>query len=115
MLGALPAGVREHAADFEIYPGLTAIETPGHSAGHVSVLVEFEHGAPLLLAGDAADLQENLDDEIAPGLCHHDDPEPALHSIRKLKQLALTTGAALWPNHDLAHFERMKRFPESYG
>jgi N-acyl homoserine lactone hydrolase len=105
---------RLHPADFSPCPGVTVIETPGHTAGHLSVLLELERGRPVLLAGDAADLCENLDDEVAPGLCYRDDPEPALASIRKLKQLAHDTGAELWPNHDLAFFRRQRRFPRSY-
>lgn len=108
------AQFRLHPADFSPSPGVTVIETPGHTAGHFSVLLEFEHGRPVLLAGDAADLSENLDDEVAPGLCYRDDPEAALASIRKLKQLARDTGAELWPNHDLAFYQRQRRFPQSY-
>jgi N-acyl homoserine lactone hydrolase len=103
-----------HPSDFSPCPGVTLIETPGHTAGHFSVLLEFEHGRPVLLAGDAADLSENIEHEVAPGLCYRDDPELALHSIRKLKQLAQSTGAALWPNHDLAFFQAQKPFPRSY-
>jgi N-acyl homoserine lactone hydrolase len=108
------AHFRLHTADFSPCPGVTLTETPGHTAGHFSVLLEFEHGQPVLLAGDAADLSENLEHEIAPGLCYRDDPELALRSIRKLKQLAQSTGATLWPNHDLAFFQAQKPFPQSY-
>lgn len=111
----LPASYRLHHADFSVYPGVTAVETPGHTAGHLSVLVELDRGPPILLAGDAADLLENLEQEIAPGLCYHDDPTPALASIRKLKELASATGAWLWPNHDIEFFRRLKPFPEFYG
>jgi N-acyl homoserine lactone hydrolase len=67
----------------------------------------------VLLAGDAADLCENLEDEVAPGLCHRNDPAPALVSIRKLKALARETRAQLWPNHDLEFFRAQPQFPAS--
>jgi len=93
--------------------GLQLVDSPGHTAGHRSLLVERPDGAPVLLAGDAADLQENLDSEVAPGiLCR--DPEGglredlALASIRRLKALASEHGAELWPNHDLAHWHRLR-------
>ena len=89
------------------------METPGHTAGHVSVLVEQSRGA-VLLAGDAADLTENLNDEVAPGLCHNDDPTLAVASIRKLKEVARATGASLWPNHDLTFFRALPPFPASH-
>ena len=92
-------------------PGVRAIETPGHTAGHMSMLIELPRGAPILLCGDAADLTENLEDEVAPGLCYRDDETDALASIRRLKQLAREAGAELWPNHDLSFFRARDRFP----
>jgi N-acyl homoserine lactone hydrolase len=68
----------------------------------MSLWIEREKGAPVLLCGDAADLTENLEHEVAPGLCWRDREDLALGSIRKLKALAKDTGASLWPNHDLA-------------
>jgi N-acyl homoserine lactone hydrolase len=91
-----------------------AIETPGHTAGHMSMLIELPKGAPILLCGDAADLQENLEKEIVPGLCWQDREDMALQSIRKLKHLAKETGAELWPNHDIKFFESKNRFPQFF-
>lgn len=97
--------------EYSVASGVEAIETPGHTAGHMSLLVELPKGNPLLLCGDAADLSENLDAEIAPGLCWQEREDMALASIRKLKQLAQQTGAELWPNHDMAFFYRHNTFP----
>ena len=69
-------------------PGVRAIATPGHTAGHMSMLIELPKGPPILLAGDAADLQENIDDEIAPGGLWRNQEQLAIDSIRKLKALA---------------------------
>lgn len=98
--------------DYDLVPGVRAIETPGHTAGHMSMLIELPQGAPILLCGDAADLTENLTDEIAPGLCYRDDDRQALASIRWLKKLAQETGAELWPNHDLTFFQSRNIFPQ---
>ena len=105
---------RLHHGDFSPCPGVRVIETFGHTRGHVSVFVELADGPPILLAGDAADLSENIEDEIAPGLCYDDDPEPAIASIRKLKELSEREGAWLWPNHDIAFFRSLRAFPASY-
>lgn len=100
--------------EYDVVPGVRAIESPGHTAGHMSMFIELPKGAPIVLTGDAADLQENLEQEIAPGLCWGDREDLALNSIRKLKGLAAETGAELWPNHDMAFYRSRKRFPEFY-
>jgi len=40
--------------DAEVLPGLSVIATPGHTAGHQSVVVQSADGTPDLLIGDAA-------------------------------------------------------------
>lgn len=89
----------------ELCPGLRLVDSPGHTAGHRSLWVELERG-PVLLAGDAADLQENLDREIAPGILWRDREDLALASLRKLKGLG---AVELWPNHDLDHWRRLRQ------
>ncbi|MDP2270105.1 MAG: N-acyl homoserine lactonase family protein [Archangium sp.] len=97
----------EREGGYSPMEGVTVIPSPGHTAGHVSLLLEREVGAPVVLCGDAADLEENLVDEVAPGLCWRDDPSLALESLRGLKRVARDTGAELWPNHDLAFYRRL--------
>ena len=101
--------------EYTLVPGVTSINTPGHTAGHMSMLIELPQGSPILLTGDAADLQENIDEEIAPGLCWNDREDLALASIRRLKQIAAETGARLWPNHDISFFKSRKPFPGFYS
>ena len=100
--------------EYDLCPGVSAIETPGHTAGHMSMLIELPKGKPILLAGDAADLQENIQEEIAPGLCWHDDETLAIESIRKLKSLAQKSDAVTWPNHDIKFYQNCKQFPGFY-
>ena len=109
-----PVNWRVVRDEYDLVPGVRAIETPGHTAGHMSMLIELPKGAPILLCGDAADLQENLEREIVPGLCWQDREDMALDSIKKLKHLAKETGAELWPNHDITFFESKNRFPRFF-
>lgn len=102
------------AGEYTVAPGVEALETPGHTAGHMSLFIELPKGAPIILSGDAADLEENLEQEVAPGLCWQDREDLALVSIRKLKRIAGETGAWLWPNHDMAFYRRLKAFPGFY-
>ena len=97
--------------EYDLLPGLRAISTPGHTAGHMSLLIELPKGPPVLLCGDAADLMENLDEEIAPGLCWRDQESLAVESIRKLKRVASEEGAHLWPNHDMGFYRGLRHFP----
>jgi N-acyl homoserine lactone hydrolase len=98
--------------EYSLTTGVHAVASPGHTAGHMSLWIEMPHGAPIILAGDAADLTENIVDEIAPGNCWQDQTELAIASIRKLKALAHTEKAQLWPNHDMAFWRSLKQFPE---
>lgn len=97
--------------EYTVTSGVRAIETPGHTAGHMSLLIELPKGRPVILCGDAADLEENLTEEIAPGYCWQDREAQALASIRKLKALARAEGAELWPNHDFTAYRRWPLFP----
>ena len=93
--------------EYDLLPGVRAVASPGHTAGHMSLWVELPAGSPVVLCGDAADLQENLDDEVAPGLCWQDRVDEAVASIRRLKSLAAAERAELWPNHDMAFYRRL--------
>lgn len=105
------AAWRLQSGDYEVTPGVRAVCTPGHTAGHMSLVVELRKGRPVVICGDAADLLENLTDEIAPGHCWQDNEELALRSIRKLKSLEREQNAELWPNHDFAFFRTLPQFP----
>ena len=88
--------------------------SPGHTAGHMSLWIELPKGQPIILAGDAADLTENIIEEIAPGNCWQFQTELAIASIRKLKALAKKENALRWPNHDMNFWRSLKQFPEFY-
>lgn len=107
-----PLQFRLHTGEYSVVPGVQAVATPGHTIGHMSMWIEMPKGPPVLLAGDAADLQENIDDEIAPGTLWQGREAQAIASIRKLKALAADTGAWLWPNHDFPFYRALPAFPQ---
>jgi 4-pyridoxolactonase len=88
--------------DVELADGLRLFETPGHSAGHYSLLVEPPSGESLLFAFDAAYAHESLDRLIPSGF--HLDPTAAVRSLRRLKSLARAHGARIFVAHDMAAF-----------
>ena len=93
--------------DAEIAPGVTALLTAGHTPGHQSFMVDVDERAPSPAAGrgyvfafDAADLQENLDDELPVGTTVDVDPAATVESIRRLKAIAAERGYRVVPGHD---------------
>jgi N-acyl homoserine lactone hydrolase len=102
---------RIQAGEYEVTAGVHAVSTPGHTAGHMSLFIELPKGRPVILCGDAADLLENLSDEVAPGYCWQDNEALAIESIQRLKALARSQRAELWPNHDFGFFNGLPPFP----
>jgi N-acyl homoserine lactone hydrolase len=99
------------AGEYQVAPGVQAINTPGHTAGHMSLFIEMPKGRPVILCGDAADLRENLTDEVAPGFCWQDNATLAIASIRRLNAMSRSETAELWPNHDFEAYHGWPVFP----
>ena len=77
----------------ELEPGVTIMETPGHSTGHVSILVETPQG-PAAIAGDALSDAGALSRGM-PFLVFW-DTEQARSSVRKIAAAA----SRIYPGHD---------------
>jgi 4-pyridoxolactonase len=99
--------------DYEVLPGIRLFETNGHTAGHYSLLVELDGENSMLFTGDAAYTFENLEREVISGF--HLDPSLSVESLRRLKYLARTLPADLYPSHDMDPFVKWKKAPEYYG
>jgi glyoxylase-like metal-dependent hydrolase (beta-lactamase superfamily II) len=78
---------------YDVMPGVRLIQTPGHTPGHQSVLVQTAEGV-LCVAGDAACMMENLTLPAAPGA--HTLRSAALESIEKI----VTYSDRILMNHD---------------
>ena len=102
---------RTQAGEYTVAPGVRAVATPGHTAGHMSMFIELPKGRPVILCGDAADLRENLADEVAPGFCWQNNESLAIASIRRLNALSKSENAELWPNHDFEAYRSWAAFP----
>jgi glyoxylase-like metal-dependent hydrolase (beta-lactamase superfamily II) len=87
----------------EIAPGITAIPTYGHTPGHQSFMVELDDsvgGGGFVFAFDAADLTENIEQELPIGGVVDIDPQETVEPIRRLKKLSAERGFELIPGHD---------------
>lgn len=101
------------SGEYEIAPGVTLIETPGHTVAHYSMLVELKNAPAMLFAGDAAYTYKALDTEVIGGF--HLDPSASIDSLRKLSYIARTREADIYPSHEMAPWLLWKKAPESYG
>jgi glyoxylase-like metal-dependent hydrolase (beta-lactamase superfamily II) len=86
--------------DAELAPGITAVFTPGHTPGHQSFVIDLPGGRGYVLAFDAADLRENVENELAVGGFVHCEAEDTVAPIRKLKRIAAEKGYDVIPGHD---------------
>ena len=101
------------SGETEIAKGVTVIESPGHSAGHVSLLVELDQRGPILFTGDAVYTSQSLEREVISGF--HLDPVASISSMRKLKKLAEDRGAELFFSHDAESYTGWVKAPGYYA
>jgi len=98
--------------DIELLDGVWLYQTPGHTAGHYSLLVEMGDEQPLIFAGDAAYTHENLEREIVGGF--HLDPTASVDSLRRLKSLARQQNGVIFPSHEMESFLSWQHAPLAY-
>lgn len=99
--------------DTEIAKGLHVFETPGHTAGHVSLLVELGGRRPMLFTGDAVYTRQSFERTIVSGF--HLDPVASIASMRRLGELAATHDAELFFSHDTESYRDWVKAPASYS
>ena len=104
------ANIETFSGDTELAPGLWVYETPGHTVGHVSVLVDGEH--PLLFAMDVAYTSAAMERGIQPGF--HHTPVDGVRSIARVKQLAEDKGAQIFLSHDMEAWQGYTHAPGHY-
>ena len=88
------------------------LETPGHSAGHMSLLLELDETGPVLLTADAADNRAQWEGREHPRALF--SREDARRSLERLRELAHQTDALLVLGHEPDDWSRLKRAPDCY-
>jgi 4-pyridoxolactonase len=101
------------SGDQEIAKGLWLYETPGHTAGHYSMLVELKGRKPMLFTGDACYSKKNLDMNCISSF--HLDPVASLKSMHRLKQLAEKRDAEIFYSHDPESWTNYVKAPSFYS
>jgi N-acyl homoserine lactone hydrolase len=98
--------------DWEAMPGLSLLDTRGHTQGHQSALVQLPETGTIVLPFDAADLQENWDEAVLPGECCDDDA--ARSAIERLKSIAAQARATILLFHDPVAIQAIRLAPYGY-
>ncbi len=99
--------------DQEIAKGLWLFETPGHTAGHYSLMVELANRRPMLFTADACYSQKNMDMMCISSF--HLDPVASLQSMARLKELADKHDAELFYSHDPDSFPTYQKGSAFYS
>jgi len=91
---------------------VVAFPTPGHTAGHQSLLVKQTGGKPLILAADAMYTLENMQEAIPPGLAM-DIPQSlqGLYIFKAMKYI----GAEVVPSHDPSYWKDKPLAPKAFA
>jgi N-acyl homoserine lactone hydrolase len=84
--------------DTKLIPGFELILTPGHSAGHQSVLLSTKESGNILLTIDAAYSRENYESNVPFAVLNQTE---ACASISKLKEIVKHEKAKVFFGHDI--------------
>ena len=108
-----PAGRAYHLVDGdeELFAGVEIISTPGHSPGHLSLLVRLPRTGPILLAADAISRPAELESGHNGGAS---DQDLARRSAARLVEIARREEAQLLFGHDLEQWSRLRKVPHFY-
>ncbi|GGE61996.1 quorum-quenching N-acyl homoserine lactonase AiiA [Priestia taiwanensis] len=97
--------------DYTVETGVELLFTPGHSAGHQSVLLTTEKSGKILLTIDVAYTKDTLDKEL-PAAYYNTDM--ALASIKRLKDIIDKENPLVFYGHDIEQGKEIKSYPAYY-
>jgi N-acyl homoserine lactone hydrolase len=100
--------------DYDVFgDGTVVIKAAyGHTPGHQVVYLKLAKTGPILLAGDLYHYQEERNTDKTPTFEFSRDQ--SLASRAAIEAFIKKTGAQLWIEHDLAHFNQLKKAPGYY-
>jgi len=100
--------------DYDVFGDGTVVIKPayGHTPGHQVVYLKLAKTGPILLAGDLYHYQEERNTDKTPTFDF--DRDQSLASRAAIEAFIKKNGAQLWIEHDLAHFNQLKKAPSYY-
>jgi N-acyl homoserine lactone hydrolase len=85
------------------------LRTPGHTAGHSSLLVKLAQMGPVILSGDAVHFRENYDSDGVPWF--NFDRTQTVASIDRMKKIAANLKGTVIIQHDARDVDKLPVFP----
>ncbi len=101
------------SGDNEIAKGVHLFETPGHTPGHYSLMVELAGRRPMLFTGDACYTKRSIEENLIANA--HTDVRQAHGSLQRLRDLSLKYDAELFYSHDPDAWKGWKPAPGCYS
>ena len=96
--------------DTPLCGGITLLATPGHSPGHLSLMLDLPRTGKVILTADAISRPSEPDE----GMKGSWDEGLALHHARRLERLAGETGALLIYGHCPVQWPGLRKAPAFY-
>jgi len=100
----------EVEGDVELFPGLTVLDTPGHTPGQMSLLVELPETGSVILTSDTISRPQELEGDFAG----YWRPQLAAASARRVMALAEERAAFVIFGHCPTQWPTLKKIPECY-
>jgi N-acyl homoserine lactone hydrolase len=99
------------SGDTEILPGVTLIETPGHTAGCMSMQVDLPDSGTMIFTSDAVYLGESYGPPAVPAAIVN-NLEDFYRSVEKLRGIQERTNATMVFGHDAEQIHQLRTAPE---
>jgi glyoxylase-like metal-dependent hydrolase (beta-lactamase superfamily II) len=99
--------------DYDVFKDGTVrlLFTPGHTAGHQSLLVQLPKTGAVIVSGDLYHFPEEL--ALKPTVTGRNS-EQIKASMARVQALIAQTGAQLWIQHDIRGFAKLGKSPTYY-
>jgi glyoxylase-like metal-dependent hydrolase (beta-lactamase superfamily II) len=85
------------------------LQTPGHTAGHQSLLVQLPKAGAIILSGDLAHSRVNWEKHVVPSF--NDSHDNTIASMKRVDGIVKTSHARFIVQHSKEDFESLPKFP----
>jgi N-acyl homoserine lactone hydrolase len=96
--------------DMLLAPGLALLSSPGHSPGHISLLMRLPQTGTVLITGDAISRPSELEDGFGGAW----DETKAASSAKQLMAVARREEAIILYGHDPSQWQTLRKAPRFY-